>query len=87
MDVLTNNLSFNKKKSILRDHTCVLAFGYKTTVAELGHPTFFFQNFLSQDLEILSQDLEIGCQDLEIIISGSRDRMSGSRDNYLRISR
>ncbi len=56
------------------------------TVAELGHPTFFFSKFLSQDLEILSQDLEIGCQDLKIIFSGSRDRKSGSRDNFLRIS-
>ncbi len=53
------------------------------TVAELGHPTFFFSKFLSQDLEILSQDLEI-------IISESRDnhlRISRFWDNYLEILR
>ncbi len=33
------------------------------TVAELGHPTFCFNVFLSQDLEILSQDLEIISRD------------------------
>ncbi len=73
---------------------------FSSTVAELGHPTFFSKflsqdleilsqnlQILSQNLEILSQDLEIGCQDLKIIISWSRDRKSGSRDNYLRISR
>ncbi len=40
------------------------------TVAELGHPTFFFQNFY---LMILSRDVEIGSGDFEITFSGARD--------------